>query len=170
MFGFDRERVIGQPLSFLMPERFRPMHDARPAAGRRAARVLAHHRQDGRGRRPARGRGRVPDRALAVDVGDRRGPLLRRHHPRHRRRASRPRTRPGCSRPRRTRSSRSTPRAGSCWPTHARSSCSATSAQSWSGGRSRSSSPRIPAAARPTASTPPAWTPTWPTRPTRASS
>ena len=28
MFGFERERVIGQPLSFLMPERFRPMHDA----------------------------------------------------------------------------------------------------------------------------------------------
>jgi diguanylate cyclase (GGDEF)-like protein/PAS domain S-box-containing protein len=28
MFGFDGERVVGQPLSFLMPERFRPMHDA----------------------------------------------------------------------------------------------------------------------------------------------
>ena len=27
MFGFDRESVFGQPLSFLMPERFRPMHD-----------------------------------------------------------------------------------------------------------------------------------------------
>ena len=27
MFGFDREAVLGQPLSFLMPERFRPMHD-----------------------------------------------------------------------------------------------------------------------------------------------
>ena len=28
MFGFDASRVVGQPLSFLMPERFRPMHDA----------------------------------------------------------------------------------------------------------------------------------------------
>ena len=28
MFGFDGERVVGLPLSFLMPERFRPMHDA----------------------------------------------------------------------------------------------------------------------------------------------
>ena len=27
MFGFDRAAVLGQPLSFLMPERFRPMHD-----------------------------------------------------------------------------------------------------------------------------------------------
>jgi diguanylate cyclase (GGDEF)-like protein/PAS domain S-box-containing protein len=28
MFGFDGETVAGQPISFLMPERFRPMHDA----------------------------------------------------------------------------------------------------------------------------------------------
>jgi diguanylate cyclase (GGDEF)-like protein/PAS domain S-box-containing protein len=28
MFGFDGERVLGRPLSILMPERFRPMHDA----------------------------------------------------------------------------------------------------------------------------------------------
>jgi diguanylate cyclase (GGDEF)-like protein/PAS domain S-box-containing protein len=28
MFGFEREDVIGRPLSFLMPERFRPLHDA----------------------------------------------------------------------------------------------------------------------------------------------
>ena len=28
MFGYSAERVLGQPLSLLMPERFRPMHDA----------------------------------------------------------------------------------------------------------------------------------------------
>jgi diguanylate cyclase (GGDEF)-like protein/PAS domain S-box-containing protein len=28
MFGYRAERILGQPLSLLMPERFRPMHDA----------------------------------------------------------------------------------------------------------------------------------------------
>ena len=46
-------------------------------------RRLAPDRPDRRGRRPAQGRPRVPARALARDVGERRPALLQRHHPRH---------------------------------------------------------------------------------------
>ena len=84
MFGYSAERMLGKPLSLLMPERFRPMHDAGVQRVAAAPGGFAHHRPDGRGRRAALRRSGVPDRALALHVGGGRHALLRRHHPGHR--------------------------------------------------------------------------------------
>ena len=110
IFGYTEGEVLGKPLSMLMPEQFRPMHDAgiqRVVDGGVAASKLIGI--DRRGRRPAQGRARVPARAVAGHLGHAERPLLLRDHPRHlRAQEGRGQDPAPCSRPRRTRSSRST--------------------------------------------------------------
>ena len=121
--------MLGTPLSMLMPERFRPMHDAglrRVAEQPETSRMLGKTfevvglRADGE---------EFPiELSLATwetTEGRFFSGIIRDIAP-----ASRPRIKPARWKARRTRSSRSTPRAGSCWPTHGPSNSSATSAAS----------------------------------------
>ena len=154
MFGYGEDEVVGQPLSILMPERFRPMHDAgiaRVAEGGMAASRLIGQTVEVVGLRKD-GREFPLELSLAMweTAGD---ALLQRHHPRHLRAQEgrgeaqgRPRDRAGPDRRGRRRTARS------CSPTRGPTSSSATTASRSSAARSRSSSPSAPARSSPSAS------------------
>src|SRR4051794_20535594 len=108
MFGYSAERILGKPLSLLMPERFRPMHDAgvrRVAERPETSRIIGQtSRSSGSARtgRSSRSSSRSPPGRRAARGSSAASSAT---SPR----ASRPRTARASWRPRRTRSSRSTP-------------------------------------------------------------
>ena len=158
MFGHVEDEVVGKraldPDARALPPDARRRHRAR-RRGRHGR--LAPDRPDRRGRRPAQGRPRVPARALARDVGDRRRALLQRHHPRHLRAQEGRGEAQGRARDRAGPDRRGRPRRHDrASPTRAPTSCSATTASRSSAARSRSSSPSAPARWSPSAS-PPCW-------------
>lgn len=71
IFGYGADEVMGHPLTMLMPERFRQDH-VQGLARYQQHQTSARHRRNDRTRRAPKGRGGVPDRAVACVLGVRR--------------------------------------------------------------------------------------------------
>lgn len=82
IFGHPESEVIGKPLTIIIPEQYRELHEqgiARVTGGGRAP----CHRQDGRIIRVAQARSSYPDRIVSFHLGNWGKQVLQRHHKGH---------------------------------------------------------------------------------------